>query len=204
MRRSLNMVNYNLDHSESILIQSTGVLCERGGLMTAYTDELILTNLNVIHVSKGIFGNVKRVQKYPLNQVKIINGEAQALIGKSTNGKANLQIYLLNGQVAFSFQSLGKKEILKYVNEISKVLTGKESSRNIVANQFAIPGAEVVADTLKGTIDVFKGTFGIISKNKASDEPVKATQKCIGCMSPLTGTKGLSITCNYCDTDQII
>jgi LSD1 subclass zinc finger protein len=198
------MVKYNLEPSESILIQSTGVLCEGGGLMTAYTDELILTNMNIIHVSKGMFGNTKRVQKYPLNQVKIINGEAQAIMGKSTNGIHNLQIYFVNGQVAFKFQSSGKKEIVKYVNEISKVLIGKESSRNSVANQFAIPGAEIVAETLKDTIGVFKGTFGIKSKSKAADEPVKATKKCIGCMSPLTGTKGQSIRCSYCDTDQIL
>lgn len=198
------MVNYNLEPNESILIQSTSVLCEGGGLLTAYTDDLILTNMNIIHVSKGVFGNTKRVQKYPLNHVKIINGEAQAIMGKSTNGIPNLQVYFVNGQVAFKFQSSGKKEIGKYVNEISKVLIGKESSRNSVANQFAIPGAEIVAETLKDTIGVFKGTFGIKSKSKAADEPVKATKKCIGCMSPLTGTKGLSIRCSYCDTDQIL
>ncbi|MGG3562747.1 hypothetical protein ABES03_14225 [Neobacillus rhizosphaerae] len=195
------MVKYNLEPSESILIQSTGV-CEGSGLMTAFTDELILTNMNIIHVSKGLFGNTKSVRKYPLNQVKIINGEAQASMGKSTNGIPNLQIYFTNGQLSFKFQSSAKKEIVKYVNGISKVLIGRES--NLVANQFAIPGAEIVAETLKDTIGVFKGTLGIKSKGKAADEPVKATKKCIGCMSPLTGTKGQSIRCSYCDTDQIL
>jgi LSD1 subclass zinc finger protein len=198
------MAKYNLEPSESILIQSTGVLCEGGGLLNAYTDELILTNMNIIHVSKGMFGNIKRVQKYPLNQVKIINGQAQAIMGKGSNSMPNLQIYFVNGQVSFKFQILGKKEIMKYVKEISRVLVGNESSRNSAANQFAIPGAEIVAETLKDTIDVFKGTFGIKSKSKAGDEPVKATKKCIGCMSPLTGTKGHSIRCSYCDTDQIV
>lgn len=103
------MAKYNLEPSESILIQSISVLCEGDGLMPGYTDELILTNMNIIHVSKGIFGNTKRVQKYPLNQVKIINGEAQAIMGKSTNGTPNLQIYFLNGQVTFKFQKLRQK-----------------------------------------------------------------------------------------------
>ena len=76
------MVNYHLEPSEAILIQSTGVVCEGGGLMNAYTDELILTNMNIIHVRKGMFGNTKGVQKYPLNQVKVINGEAQAIMVK--------------------------------------------------------------------------------------------------------------------------
>ena len=99
----------------------------------------------------------------------------------------NLQIYFVNGQVAFKFQSSGKKEIMKYVKEINKVLTGNESSRNSAGNQFAIPGAELVAETLKDTIDVFKGTLGIKSKSKVAGEPVKVTKKCIGCMAPLTG-----------------
>lgn len=204
LRRRINMANFNLEPSESILIQSTGVLYEGGGLMTAYTDELILTNLNLIHVSKGVFGNTKRVQKYPLSQVKIINGEAQAIMGKSTNGLPNLQIYFVNGHVAFKFQNSGKREIVKYVKEISRVLIGKEPSRNSVANQFAIPGSEFVADAIKDTIGVFKGTLGNKSKSKASDEPEKTTKKCIGCMSPLTGVKGQSIRCSYCDTDQIL
>lgn len=71
-----SMVNYNLEPNEAILIQSTGVLCEGGGLMTAYTDELILTNISIIHVKKGMFGNVKAVKKYPLSQVNIVNGQA--------------------------------------------------------------------------------------------------------------------------------
>ncbi|MBC3899505.1 hypothetical protein GH811_07730 [Acetobacterium malicum] len=106
------MVNYNLESNEAILIQSTGVLCEGGGIMTAYTDELILSNINIIHISKGIFGNAKGVKKYPLSQVKIINGEAQAIMGKSSNGMPDLQIYFVNGQLAFQFQSSGKKEIM--------------------------------------------------------------------------------------------
>lgn len=198
------MVNYNLEPSESVIIQSTGVLCEGGGLLTAYTDELILTNMNIIHISKGMFGNTKGVRKYPLNQVKIINGETQAFKGKGSNGLPLLQIYFVNGQLNFSFQSSGKKEIMKYINEISKVLIGKESSRNSVANQYTIPGAEIVAATLKDTIDVFKGKLGVKSKKEADEEVIRYTKKCMGCMSPLSGTKGQSTCCRYCDTEQIL
>lgn len=198
------MVNYNLEPNEIILIQSTGVLCESGKLMTAYTDELILTNISIIHVSKGMFGNTKGVKKYPLSQVKIVNDEAQAILGKSSNGTPDLQIYFVNGQLAFQFQSSGKKEIIKFVNGISEVLTGNKSLRSSVANPFAIPGAEVVAETLKDTINVLKGSFGIKPKDRAANKSVKVTKKCIGCMAPLTGTKGQSIRCRYCDTDQIL
>lgn len=198
------MVNYNLEPNEAILIQSTSVLCEGGGLMTAYTDELILTNINIIHISKGMFGNTKGVKKYPLSQVKIVNGQAQAILGKSSNGMPDLQIYFVNGQLAFQFQSSGKKEIIDFANGISKVLTGNKSEQSSVANPFAIPGAEMVAETFKDTINVLKGSLGIKPKDKAADKSVKVTKKCIGCMAPLTGTKGQSIRCQYCDTDQIL
>ena len=108
-----------------------------------------------------MFGNTKGVKKYPLNQVKIVNGEAQAIMGKSSNGMPDLQIYFINGQLAFKFQSSDKKEIAKYVNGISKVLTGNISSQSSVANPFAIPGVETIAETLKDTFNVFKESFGI-------------------------------------------
>lgn len=105
------MVNYNLEPSEAIIIQSTSGLSDGSRLMTTYTDELILTNKNIIHVSKGMFGNTKGVRKYPLNQVKIINGEAQAIMRKNSSGVYELQIYFRNGQVTFKFTS-GKKRKL--------------------------------------------------------------------------------------------
>lgn len=198
------MGSYNLEPNESIIIQSTSVLCEESGFMPGYTDELILTNMNIIHVSKGMFGNKKGVQKYPLNQVKILNDEAQAVMVKNSNDTPKLQIYLINSKVTFKFQNSGKKEIAKYINEINKVLVGKESSQKSVANQSAIPGAEYLAETLKDTVGVFKNAFGIKSKGIINAKPEKITKKCIGCMSPLTGTKDQSICCKYCDTDQLL
>lgn len=194
------MVKYNLEPNESILIQSTGVLRETGNLLKGYTDELILTNMNIIWISKGMLGNTKGVQKFPLNQVKVINGEAQAFVGRSSNGIPNLKVYFINGQEEFQFQSFSKKGVAKWVNEISKVLTGYDSRRGYAA----IPGTEYLAATLKDTVGVFKNTFSIVPKGGADAVHEKVTKKCIGCMAPLTGTKGQSILCRYCDTVQIL
>ncbi|WP_416143786.1 PH domain-containing protein [Planococcus koreensis] len=78
------MVKVNLMPNESIILKSKNVM--HGGLMANYTDELILTNQNIIHVKKGVFGNTKNVKKYPLNQIKIFNGKSQAILGKQRNG----------------------------------------------------------------------------------------------------------------------
>jgi hypothetical protein len=134
------LAKYNLEPNESILIQRTGVLRETGSLlMKPFTDELILTNKNIIWISKGMFGNTKGVQKYPLNQVKVINGEAQTFVRKGSAGKPNLHVYFINGQEVFQFQNTSKREMAKWVNEISKVLTGHDSLRGSGAYQSAIP-----------------------------------------------------------------
>jgi hypothetical protein len=199
------LVKYNLEPNESILMQRTGVLRETGSLlMKPFTDELILTNRNIIWISKGMFGNTKGVQKYPLTQLKVINGEAQAFVGKGSAGMPNLQVYFINGQEAFQFQNSNKREMAKWVNEISKVLTGHDSTRGSVTSQSAIPGTEYLAETLKDTVGVFKNVLGITSKKVADAVPEKVTKKCIGCMASLTGTKGQSVLCRYCDTVQIL
>ncbi|MFF2752483.1 hypothetical protein ACFVR1_01855 [Psychrobacillus sp. NPDC058041] len=195
------MVKFNLMPNESIILKSENVM--HGGMIAAYTDELILTNQNIIHVKKGMFGNTKNVKRYPVNQIKIFNGEPQAILGKQRNGSPQLEIYFLNGHECFGFQSLTKKEVVQWINAICKLVTGHESTT--VPPGFAIPGTEYLSETIKGTVDTFKNTFGIKSKkidNGVSSE--KVTKKCISCSAPLTGNKGQTMHCEYCDTDQVL
>ncbi|MDN3451027.1 PH domain-containing protein [Planococcus sp. APC 3906] len=195
------MVKVNLMPNESIILKSKNVM--HGGLMANYTDELILTNQNIIHVKKGVFGNTKNVKKYPLNQIKIFNGKSQAILGKQRNGSPQLEIYFLNGHEFFGFQSLIKKEVVQWINAISKLVTGHESTT--VPSGFALLGTEYFSETIKGTVDIFKDTFGIQSKkidNSVSSEMV--SKKCISCSAPLTGKKLQIMHCKYCDTDQVL
>ncbi|WP_394189918.1 hypothetical protein [Paenisporosarcina quisquiliarum] len=195
------MAVFNLMPNESIILKSQNVA--HGGLMAIHTDELILTNQNIIHVKKGVFGNTKNVKRYAVNQIKIFNGEPQAILGKQRNGSSQLEIYFLNGHECFGFQSMTKKEVVQWINAITKLVTGNESTT--VPLGFAIPGTEYLAETIKGTVDTFKNTIGINSKktdNGVSSE--KVTKKCISCSAPLTGNKGQTMYCKYCDTAQVL
>lgn len=197
------MAKFSLLPNESIILKNESVM--HGGFMATYTDELILTNQNIVYVSKGMLGNTKNVQRFPVNQIKMYDGEPQAILGKQQNGMPQLEIYFLNGNESFAFQFSGKKEVAKWINAICKLVTGHES--NTVSPSFgsAIIGTEYLAETLKGTVDTFKNAFGI--KSKATDDSVsseKATKKCISCSAPLTGTKGQTVHCKYCDTDQVL
>lgn len=190
------MAKYNLQPNESIIMKQERVL--HGGRMATFTDELILTNINLVLISKGLLGNSKGIQIIPLKQIKVFNGKAQVLIGKTSGGFPQLDVYYSSGQDSFGFES--KKEAIKWMDNINKLVTGK----SIVVDAspgMAIPGSEYIAETLKGTIDTFKGAFGLKQKN-STELPSKVAKKCSSCGAPISGTKGEIIRCLYCDADQ--
>jgi hypothetical protein len=188
------MANCNLHPNEVVVLKEASV--NNGGIFAAYTDDLILTNLNLVLIKKGMFGNSKGVHTFPIDQIKVHNGQAQAVLGKANNnGSPQLEVYFLNGQENFGFQSGGKKKILEWVAKIGEVVTGERASENI-GTGLALPGADYVAGALKDTFDVFKGRFG--SKSKIE----KVASKCSACGAPISGTRGQLSTCEYCQTAQ--
>lgn len=189
------MAAYGLQPNEVVLLQEVGV--SHGGVFSAYTDELILTNMNLVLVKKGMFGNSKGVQTFPLKQIKVYNQEAQAVAGKTSNGLDALDVYFLNGQEQFRFQSGGKRKILTWTAKINEAVTGNPAAQAKSGASMAIPGAEIVAGALKDTLDVFKGKFG--AKPAA---PAATAGKCGACGAPMTGFQGQTVTCGYCGSAQ--
>ena len=84
-----------------------------------------------------------------------------------------------------------KREISKWVNEITQAITGHTPDKSFTA----IPGTEFVVDTLKGTVDAFTDSLGL--KKTIS-------KKCISCKAPITGKKDETVICKYCDTQQTL
>ncbi len=64
------------------------------------TDELILTNLHLIHIKKSFWGGKKDQVTIPINQIKIFEGKPQVSVTK-TNGMKRLEIYYNGGQAIF-------------------------------------------------------------------------------------------------------
>lgn len=69
---------YDLQPNEALLCQFDRVSVN--SKMGSFTNEIILTNLNLIHVSKGLLGNTKAINKYPVRQIKIHDNQAQAIM----------------------------------------------------------------------------------------------------------------------------
>lgn len=185
---------YNLQADEVVLLKDESV--RHGGFWSAYTDELILTNLNLVLIKKGMFGNSKGVLTFPVNQIKVYNQQVQAVIGKATDGTDLLEVYFLNGQEKFAFQSGGKKKLNEWIAKIHQAVTGEEAPAQ-QSTGMALPGAEMVAGVLKDTFGVFKSKLGT-----KSEAPVKVAGKCRGCGAPVTGVQRQTITCEYCGSAQ--
>ena len=192
---------YSLAPNESIIMKSELVYCGKT------SGELILTNLYLVHITaKGTFKTTYTTQRYPVNQIKVFNGKAQALLGKS----GDVDIYFINGQVSFTFsnnetlfsEKKAEQEAAKWVNAINQLITGENVEVNVSAKT-AIPGTEMIAGALGGTVDAFKGALGFKSNKPASTElNEKVAIKCISCGASVSGNKGRVVRCSYCDTDQ--
>jgi precorrin-6B methylase 2 len=107
---------YALQQNEVVILKSEEVYHEKINI-----DELLLTNLNIIAVSsKGVFKKQINVQYFPIDQIKIFNGKAWAIIPEEDEC---LEIYFLNGQETFEFGS--KKEAIKWADNINSLLAGE-------------------------------------------------------------------------------
>ncbi len=196
----------NLAPNESIVLKEACVA--HGGVMAIYTDELILTNLNVICINKGMFGNTKNIYYYPLSQLKQYNGKAQAVLGKLSNGTPALELYFVNGVETFNFQSDNKKTINKWISSISEIVGCKNVTDFPTENDDEVD-PDSIASAFKEVADEFRAAFGIKTKKKTTNkniisEPTTINKKCISCSAPLVGKRGQVVHCKYCDTDQTL
>ncbi len=206
-------MKYNLMPNESVLLQETGVA--HGGLIAAaFTDELLLTNLNIVCINKGMFGNTKNVFQYPLNQITIYNDKPQVKMGKLSNGTPTLDVYFKNGGCEkFSFSLNGRRIINNWINEIYKLFGVEESendfNKGYDPNSFvgAIMG---VGDQVKDVGSEVLGALGFnpakkkTQANIGTNGPEKISKKCVSCSAPLVGYKGKIVKCKYCDTEQTL
>ena len=97
---------YRLEPNEKVLLKNS---CVRHGFWSAYTDELVLTTQNLIHIRRGMLGNFKGLVYYPLSSI------SQAIIGEASNGERQLEVYHNGEMDDFAFQS-GNDYVLRIWN----------------------------------------------------------------------------------------
>jgi len=190
------MDQYSLQSNEAVIMKSeqayhNGNSCEL----------LMLTNLNLVSItSKGIFKKTYTTHRFPISQIKVINGQGQAIPRKS----GNLDVYFMNEQQSFRFsnddaffsEKKAEKEAEIWAENINKLVAGEQVVSCNTDNN-AIPGTEYIAETLKDTMDTFKGVFDL--KNKP---PQTVAGACTSCGASVSGIKGQAVRCQYCDSSQ--
>src|SRR5690606_15741016 len=174
-RRS-SAVSYNLQPDEVMLLSQTGVA--HGKNLGSYAHELMLTNQNLVFTKKSLFGG--GITVFPLREIKVYNGKAQAVLTKSRGGTTCMEIGFMHGQETFAFNLLSpKKRLNEWIAKINEVVTGEEAPES---SSLALPGAELVAGALRDTISVFK--------SKLAPASVSVATKCGSCGASLTGVAG--------------
>lgn len=205
------MTKINLLPHETIIMHDSVVQHDRGGLIDLYSDELLLTNVALIVIHKSIMGDIKDIERFSLDQVKVANGVPQALLGTSSSGEQQLHVHFSHGEEAFT---LGRADndpggLL----DVLLVSPQDKERRNIAAWQSAISQAVLALPRQVTPVHIpqvpsptpVNTTSTTASPQKASSlSPLAVTKKCMGCRAPLSGIQGQKVTCKYCDTEQVL
>lgn len=178
------MAVYDLGLDEVVIMQESNVFS--GGSNVT----LILTNQNLIEVTKGFWGSDKGSNKYPLLNLKEYNGKPNVLVGKGPNGKTRLELYFTGYEKYYSFQGMLAER--KWAGAIEKAY------KACVAEQKKSEKPKLDVGTIfapiKGTLESAKQA--VIPKTK---EPKTKMVKCPRCGAELTGEKGKEVKCSYCE-----
>lgn len=179
----------DLAADEVVLLKNNKVL--HGGVMSNYTNTLMLTNKRIIFIKKGILGKTKEILSYPLANLKVYNDRAQAMIGKDKNNRNTLDLFFISNEESFGFEF--KKDIIVWIKKINEVTTGKVlKTEEIEGANTIIPGLEEIASSVKATVDICKDAFGLKKKE------VYVSCSCKKCGATSSGIKGESAKCPYC------
>ena len=183
------MPKFSLKRDEYVVMKSEGV--RHGGVMAVYTDQLVLTNQNVILISKGILGNTKKIEYFPLASIKNIDDKPQAIASGD-----KLEVYFVDRYESFELQS--KKEVKAWADNVSNLLTGRPDAVRSGQDK-AIPGAAYVAETLRDTLDTVKRSLRLKSENSDVERVARA---CTSCGASISGVAGRVVRCEFCNSDQ--
>ena len=156
------MLDYKLREDEVVLYKGFVTLTDTGE-----TKQLLLTNLNLVFISKYKKLNTDTeiiVDAIPVGDIKKYQEEPQ-IKAKGTS----VEIYFLTKEIEFDFTT--KSDLHKFVHEAKNLLTGKttaergaqkvKNSIKLVDDALGINTVSAVGDFIKG-----KSLFGRFKKNK--------------------------------------
>ena len=120
------MIDLNLDFDEGIILETEGVR-RSGNRGNANIKNMFLTNKNIICVTSqktgGVFSkSIDVIDKRPLSEVKVINGQVLVSQKKIDLFEYTLQIQFVGGIEEYAYSQASKKITNQWVNELNKLL----------------------------------------------------------------------------------
>ena len=120
------MADLNLDYDEGIILETEDVHRSGNG-RNSHIKKMLLTHKNIIYITNqktgGLFSkSVEVVNKVPLSEVKVINGQVLVHQKKTDLFEYALQIQFINGTEEYSYNESSKKITTQWVNELNKLL----------------------------------------------------------------------------------
>lgn len=183
------MARYQLLPNEAVLLSEEGAF--RGA--RSFCD-LLLTNLNLVVTNRSTFGKPKLDDVFPLRQIKIHNGQAQAILVSKRNVSV-LAVYFVHGEETFRFGVGDARKAGAWAAKINEAITGQPAVEQA-------PQATGVLGAIGSTVGALKDTLGIFKSTPAPPPPVRVAGKCGSCGAPIAGIRGQATKCEYCDSVQ--
>ena len=114
---------FKLSPEEAVILR-IGKIGYGGGLLPSMfnSNELILTNQNLILLKKNMFGQTEETKYFPLKDIKTANGIPQVRKSNPEHMVHALDVYFNNGIESFRFE--WEKDIDEWVDNIIATVTG--------------------------------------------------------------------------------
>lgn len=167
--------------------------------------EFLLTNQNIVLTKTGIFGKIKSMLVYPLNQVKLVNDRPQVGIQRTDGHYFVVRTYFNNAEVAIVLDAKRKAETLSDL--ISGLVVGDPNAMVQQNVDLSMTQTEMLVDSVKENLGALISPFfkqKEESKTTSPQSKEKATTKCSGCGAVLSGFSGAVVVCEYCGTKNQI
>ena len=179
----------NLGADEAVVLRIENVGYGSTFPIPVNNSTLILTNKNLILLKKNLFGQISDTIRFPLSDIKVVNGQPQVRKGQLDIVTHTLEVYFNTGMESFRFE--WESDIDKWVAHIVSQITGVPVKEKTEEDMIA--EALQMAESLEAPIEKMRDIFGIKSTKIVSC-------KCPSCGAALTGLKGETAQCPYCGT----
>ena len=185
-----------LNPDESVVLRSERI--GYGKSVLGKDHELVLTNQAIILLRKGPFGKTRDILRFPLEDIRVADGQVQAVMGKKDFMTPSLDVYFESGMERFLFA--WEKDVREWIGNICAIVTGTPLPKKGEYDDFMEDMAKMasfvdgVSEKVSTSIDKVQDALGLKPREQAA-------APCPACGASLTGIRGEVVTCPYCGTN---